>query len=140
MRKRLPHVVAFFLLSFPGSMLVACSDQKGAPEAAPFTGYDHQIPGAQHKITVADLPEPNPAQSIDNGPKTMVPRPKDGWPKAPAGFKVEQFATGLENPRLIRTAPNGYLFLAESSAGKIKVFRGMTADGKGIKSQNLLRG
>ena len=139
MRKRFPQIVVSLLLSFTGSLLMACSDQKGAPEAAPFTGYDHQVPGAQHKITVADLPEPNPAQSIDNGPK-MVPRPTDGWPKAPAGFKVEQFATGLENPRLIRTAPNGDLFLAESSAGKIKVFRGMTADGKAGQASEFATG
>jgi len=27
--------------------------------------------------------------------------------KGPKGFKVEQYATGLNNPRIIRTAPNG---------------------------------
>jgi glucose/arabinose dehydrogenase len=51
-------------------------------------------------------------------------------PIAPKGFKVELYATGLDNPRLIRTAPNGDLFLAESETGKIKVFRGVGADGK----------
>jgi len=49
---------------------------------------------------------------------------------APKGFKVELYATGLDNPRLIRTAPNGDLFLAESETGKIKVFRGVGPDGK----------
>ncbi len=43
---------------------------------------------------------------------------------------MQQYATGLDNPRLIRTAPNGDIFLAESSSGKIRVFRGMTSDGK----------
>jgi glucose/arabinose dehydrogenase len=43
---------------------------------------------------------------------------------------VQQFATGLNNPRFLRTAPNGDIFLAESEAGDIKVFRGITADGK----------
>jgi len=37
---------------------------------------------------------------------------------------------GLENPREMRTAPNGDIFLAESQTGKIKVFRGVGADGK----------
>jgi len=43
---------------------------------------------------------------------------------------VQLYATGLDNPRLIRTAPNGDFFLAESASGKIKVFRGITVDGK----------
>jgi glucose/arabinose dehydrogenase len=52
------------------------------------------------------------------------------WPKAPLGFTVQLYAAGLDNPRLIRTAPNGDLFVAESSPGNVKVFRGITADGK----------
>ena len=52
------------------------------------------------------------------------------WPQTLPGFKVEQFATGLENPRLMRMAPNGDIFLAESSPGKIIVIRGIGADGK----------
>ena len=57
----------------------------------------------------------------------MVPRPANAWPIAPKGFKVELYATGLDNPRLIRIAPNGDLFLAESASGKIKIFRGVGA-------------
>ena len=75
---------------------------------------------------MADLPEPAPEQSVDNGPN-IVPRPANAWPIAPKGFKVELYATGLDNPRLIRFAPNGDLFLAESETGKIKVFRGVDA-------------
>ena len=37
---------------------------------------------------------------------------------------------GLENPRLIRTAPNGDLFVAESRANRIRVFRDGDGDGK----------
>ena len=32
----------------------------------------------------------------------------------PAGFTVRQFASGLENPRVLRVAPNGDIFLAET--------------------------
>jgi len=59
-----------------------------------------------------------------------VPRPADAWPKAPTGFKVELFASDLKNPRQIRIAPNGDIFVAETSAGRIRVFRGIGADGK----------
>ncbi len=91
--------------------------------------YDQQQPGRTHHITVADLPAPYATPSVDNGSR-VVPRPADAWPKAPAGFKVQLYADGLVNPRLIRTAPNGDVFLAESRSGEIKVFRGITPDGR----------
>jgi glucose/arabinose dehydrogenase len=96
---------------------------------AAFTDWTQEAPGIRRHLTVADLPGPAEEQSVDNGPK-LVARPANAWPIAPKGFKVEMFATGLDNPRLIRTAPNGDLFLAESETGKIKVFRGVGADGK----------
>ena len=43
---------------------------------------------------------------------------------------MEQYATGLVNPRLIRTAPNGDAFVAETEKGDILIFRGISADGK----------
>jgi glucose/arabinose dehydrogenase len=99
-----------------------------APKA-PFTDYRFEEPGAIRHITLKDLPTPYASESATNGPK-VVPRPEGAWPKAPAGFKVEQFATGFNNPRLMRTAPNGDIFLAETAAGNIKVLRGITNDGK----------
>jgi glucose/arabinose dehydrogenase len=100
---------------------------------AAFTDYSQQKPGTRRKLTVADLPEPYATPSVDNGPNgttNMIARPKDAWPQAPTGFKVELYATDLGNPRLLRTAPNGDLFLADSDGGKILVFRGVTGDGK----------
>lgn len=94
-----------------------------------FADFRNEAPGIVHKITVADLPQPYATSSIDNGPD-MVPRPKDAWPQAPPGFKVELYASDLNNPREIRAAPNGDVFLAESGPGNIKVFRGVGKDGK----------
>ena len=104
-----------------------------------FTDYRGQKPGTIHKITPQDLPQPYASVSADNGP-SLVPRPPDAWPQAPAGFKVEQYATGLDNPRLIRTAPNGDLFVAESRPGRIKVFRGISKDGKAEKVEVFASG
>jgi glucose/arabinose dehydrogenase/cytochrome c5 len=95
----------------------------------PFTDFRVEEPGKTRKIIAGELPPPYASDSANNGPE-MVARPNDAWPKAPAGFTVQLFATGLDNPRLIRTASNGDLFLAESSGGNIKVFRGITSDGK----------
>jgi len=94
-----------------------------------FTDYSKEHPGVRRHLTVADLPEPKPDESVDNGP-ALVPRPDGAWPIAPAGFKVELYAQGFTEPRLIRTAPNGDLFLADSKAGQIKVLRGVAPDGK----------
>jgi glucose/arabinose dehydrogenase len=109
------------------------SELKDASPNAPFTDYRYEKPGTVRKISVSDLPKPFATQSAENG-ADVVSRPENAWPVAPAGFKVELFATGLENPRLLRTAPNGDVFLAESEAGRIRVFRGVTSDGKAEQS------
>jgi glucose/arabinose dehydrogenase len=96
---------------------------------AAFTDYSKEAPGVRRKLTAADLPAPYATKSVDNGP-TLVKRPDNAWPKAPAGFKVDMYATGLNQPRLIRTAPNGDLFVAMSYENKIMVFRGVDSNGK----------
>ncbi|HYL12331.1 MAG TPA: sorbosone dehydrogenase family protein [Terriglobales bacterium] len=128
-RKLLPAVL--LLLLNPGQF--AAAQKSGGPHILvgpeAFTDYKTQQPGVFRKITLADLPEPYATKSVDNGPD-LVPRPADAWPKTLPGFKVELYASDLKNPRLLRTAPNGDVFLAESSAGEVKVFRGITREGK----------
>jgi glucose/arabinose dehydrogenase len=102
---------------------------KDPSPTAPFTDFRYEKPGTTRKITVSDLPKPFETKSSNNGAEEVA-RPENAWPVAPAGFKVEMFASGLDNPRLLRTAPNGDIFLAESEPGRIRVFRGMTSDGK----------
>lgn len=121
-----------FLLAFSLIFIFsACqsSAQKSFPPKEPFSDYRTQKPGATHHIKPSDLPAPYATKSVDNGPD-QVRRPPNAWPQVPPGFQVNLFADGLANPRLMRTAPNGDIFLAESHAGNIIVFRGLTADGK----------
>ena len=116
---------------------------------AAFADYTQQKPGTRRKITVADLPEPKPSESIDNGP-SLIQRPEGAWPIAPAGFTVQLYAGGdaatpmqrSENkkethpptsgtfvmPRITHAAPNGDLFVADSQAGSILVLRGVAAE------------
>jgi glucose/arabinose dehydrogenase len=120
------------LLLLPSAFTFAADSSTPHPVLtgqAAFTDALHESPGTRRHLTLADLPEPAPDQSVDNGP-SVVPRPANAWPIAPKGFKVDLYYTGLENPRLLRFAPNGDLFLAESEAGKIKVFRGVSPEGK----------
>ena len=106
---------------------------------APFTDFRYEAPGTIRKITVNDLPQPYASKSSDNGPD-VVARPANAWPIAPAGFKVELYFSGLENPRTLRTAPNGDIFVAETEAGRIRVFRGVTSDGKAEQMQIFASG
>lgn len=112
---------------------------KGPRPPAPFTDYRFETPGNSRKITLQDLPQPYATESASNGPD-LVSRPRDAWPKVPTGFKVDLYATGLDSPRTLRTAPNGDVFLAESDAGDVRVFRGMTASGKPEQSQVFASG
>ena len=96
---------------------------------AAFADYRSIKPGLFHKITPADLPQPFATRSSSNGPD-VVARPANAWPQAPAGFKVNAYATSLDVPREIRTAPNGDFFVAESRHGEILLFRGIDKDSK----------
>jgi glucose/arabinose dehydrogenase len=109
----------------------ACAQNPASapPPKAPFTDYRYEKPGTMRKITPRDLPAPYATKSAVN-PPTVVPRPVDAWPKVPAGFKVELYTTEVREPRKIITAPNGDFLVAESHDGDIKIFRGITAEGK----------
>ena len=96
-------------------------------------------PGEFRKIITADLPKPFMTESATLRSK-IVARPAGMIPLAPAGFHVNLFADGLLMPRVIRVAPNGDAFLAETQAGQVRVFRGMAPDGKPRESSVFATG
>jgi glucose/arabinose dehydrogenase len=151
---QLPAKQRWQIVSYVMSVLPAEGAQAGAEAPAPdtstskfraprptppFTDFRYQKPGTVHKITVGDLPQPYATQSADND-ADVVARPENVWPVAPAGFKVDLFASSLDNPRTLRTAPNGDIFLTESDAGRIRVFRGITGNGKPEQSEVFASG
>lgn len=95
---------------------------------AAFSDHNSIKPGVTRKITAADLPAPLATPSATNRAQ-VIPRPAAAWPQALPGFKVELYASGLQSARKILMAPNGDFFVADSTAGEIKVFRGRKADG-----------
>ena len=80
-------------------------------------------PGQRHRIDAGTLPRPYKTRSAATAPD-IVPRPPGVVPAVPAGFTATLLASGLNQPRTLRTAPNGDVFLAESGAGQIRVLRG----------------
>jgi glucose/arabinose dehydrogenase len=135
-KKRIARSVAYTtvgLLGIVAYLAVLCTLRVRAQQTltgqTAFTNYSQEHPGVRRKLTVADLPEPYATQSVSNDPY-LVPRPAGALPQAPPGFKVQLYADGFMNARLLRTAPNGDLFLADCQAGEIEVLRGVGRDGK----------
>ncbi|MGH9684099.1 MAG: PQQ-dependent sugar dehydrogenase [Candidatus Acidiferrales bacterium] len=142
MRSYVKKLFFIFLVLLAAVFIVRLkfSAAQSAPAAnSLFTDYRGETPGRIHHITAADLPQPYATQSAQNDAE-LVARPADAWPQAPRGFKVELYAQKLDNPRLIRTAPNGDLFVAESKPGRILVFRGISKDGKAERSEVFATG
>ncbi len=83
-------------------------------------------PGVRYHIRPQDLPPPvsqgDPEAPDFERQPTLVPRPAGVMPQVPKGFDVEVFASGFDQPRVMRVAPNGDVFLAESGSGRVLVF------------------
>lgn len=117
-----PTAAGFVLLSLipPANMAVA---QPAVLEGkAAFGDWQADRPGTMRRIKPKDLPQPGATPSAGNFPH-VVARPASAIPQVPAGFKIELFADGLSGPRIIRTAPNGDIFVVETHAGRIRVLR-----------------
>ena len=117
----------------------------GKPSSPVLTGRDAlgdwttDAPGVRRKITIDDLAKPYETPSANNFPKPAR-RPNGAMPRAPKGFHVTEFATGLNNPRKIVTAPNGDVLVAESMPGRIKVLRDSDGDGKAETKEDFTAG
>ena len=98
-----------------------------------FGNWQSDKPGTVRLIRPQDLPGPGATRSAANMSR-IVPRPLGVTPQVPAGFKAELFAEGLSGPRIVRVAPNGDIFVAETRAGRVRVFR--AANGAASPSVN----
>ena len=94
---------------------------------------ESDAPGIRRHIRASDLPAPYASSSTANF-VSGVGKPADARLNVPLGFRVKLLASGLSQPRLIRVAPNGDIFIAESEAGRIRVLR--PSDGGDEVSRN----
>ncbi len=97
-------------------------------------------PGRSHKVDASTLPAPYATPGTANE-SALVAKPPDAQLRVPDGFQVNVFATHLAQPRTLRVAPNGDVFVAETHGGQIKVLRptadGTTAATVGVFAQDL---
>ncbi|HEY8290489.1 MAG TPA: PQQ-dependent sugar dehydrogenase [Acetobacteraceae bacterium] len=89
---------------------------------AAFGDWHGDAPGVARRISPGDLPKPYASRSSARSASEIM-RPSGATPHVPPGFAVALFAAGFEQPRTMRVAPNGDIFLAESGAGRIRVLR-----------------
>jgi hypothetical protein len=73
------------ILLLPASPVQAQSSPLLTGESS-FTDWNQQAPGVRHKITLADLPQPKPDESVANFP-TVIPRPKGRRARRSSGIQ-----------------------------------------------------
>lgn len=121
--------VSTVLLSLPLTLvlLTAVRAQEVRTGAEAFGTWERDAPGVARHIEAADLPQPSLTENDPEAPDfekmaKVVEAPQGKMPDVPKGFSVQVFAKGLDQPRVIRVAPNGDIFVAESKAGRVVVF------------------
>jgi hypothetical protein len=138
-------LIAFVATSIPCIAAMEAAWADGQQPTAVLTGREAlgdwatDSPGVRRKITFDDLPRPYDTPSANNQPR-LVKRPEGAMPRAPKGFQVSEYATRLQNPRKIMTAPNGDIVVAESWPGRIKLLRDADGDGKPETIENFATG
>ena len=112
MSKRLVIALVSIGLLLPA---VAHADDQVLTGKAAFGDWKSDAPGVTRHITASDLEPPFVTPSASNAPQGVA-IPAGAMPKLPAGFKAELVASDIPNPRVIRFAPNGDLFVADSGS------------------------
>jgi glucose/arabinose dehydrogenase len=86
-----------------------------------FGDWRADKPGIRRLLKPQDLPAPSVGGSASDSPgRAEVP---EAGPALPPGFKAQMIASGLTMPRVVRVAPNGDLFIAESGADQVRAYR-----------------
>jgi hypothetical protein len=105
--------------------------------AAAYGDWRTDAPGVWRQISATDLPPPDRRLGI--ALPAVVARPAGAELKTPPGFAVTAFAK-LDHPRLLRVAPNGDIFVAESDPGRIRVLRAADGAAKPTEDQTFAEG
>jgi glucose/arabinose dehydrogenase len=103
----------------------------GPPGALPLP----QIPEEREGLVAVEAPN-----------ATVRPERRDFDPahlaqlQLPPGFSIAVFAQGLEEPRVLRVAPNGDVYVAEREPGQVRLLRDTNGDGRADVSRVVSQG
>lgn len=90
---------------------------------------------------IPQLPAPTAAKPNFG---TVVPKPATAQLKVPQGFTVDTYAQNVANARIMEWAPNGDLFVAQSEANIVSLFRDTNKDGlpdsRSVYAQGPIKG
>ncbi|MGE5741465.1 MAG: PQQ-dependent sugar dehydrogenase [Candidatus Aminicenantes bacterium RBG_16_66_30] len=130
----IPAFMLLLLILLAGASLVLGQAVKGR---AAFGDWRQDKPGVMRLILPQDLP---PVSTESVGRADIVPLPAGAKPLVPDGFSVELVTSRLDVPRVIRLAPNGDLFVAESGADAVRVYRIPSGSAKPARAEVFARG
>ena len=121
----------------PAWLLVACAGAQAEPVLQgkdAYGSWQADKPGVVRLIRPEDLAKPGASPSVSNA--TRVTSRGSATPLVPEGFKIELLTDGLSDARVLRVAPNGDIFVAETGPGRIRVLRlgegGKVVDERGL--------
>jgi glucose/arabinose dehydrogenase len=100
-----------------------------------FGGWHKDRPGVRRLLRLLKPEDQPPIGKSTSKWAESVKRPKRAKPVAPEGFAVDLVASGLAGPSVIRVAPNGDLFVADSEANTIRVYRVASGSARPVKSE-----
>ncbi|OYW97835.1 MAG: sorbosone dehydrogenase [Caulobacter vibrioides] len=100
MRRQVREIL---IIGVAACALAACGQSPGAPNTTVGYGPNPALPEPSRSLL--------PTVKISK----VVGWSKDAKPRAPAGFEVQPFATGLDHPRWLLALPNGDVLVAESN-------------------------
>src|ERR1700761_5214619 len=112
MQMRSAAGIAATVIAFTSAAVAQTASREGRDA---YGSWQADKPGTLRLIRPQDLPAPGPSSA---NASHVVTRPAGAMPQVPPGFRIELFAEGLSGPRIIRAAPNGDIFVAETRAGR----------------------
>jgi glucose/arabinose dehydrogenase len=120
MRASIPLCLLVLLAAAPAGAQGPATELKTG--AAAFGDWHDDAPGVRRLIRPQDMPPPYATANSATVPGVVRGAP-GARPDVPDGFSVSLWASGLDMPRVIRTAPGtGDVFLAESGSGRVLLY------------------
>ncbi len=126
-------VATFCLLVFAGEHAIG-QVLKGQ---AAYGGWQDDKPGVRRLLRPEDLP---PVAKPTYAVAQVVRMPDGALPHVPDGFSVQLVTSELHKPRVIRVAPNGDLFVADSMFNTVHVLRIRAGTSKPVRHEIFASG